>query len=281
MNKECGVLKMKNFKVGIQLYSVRDHMQNDFYGTLKAVKEVGFDYVEFAGYFGKSAEEIRAMLDELGLECISVHEGAETFLEQGKKAVDFLTTIGAKYSAIPWYPIDKLKGNFDETVEKFKKVSDILSEGGIRLAYHNHDFEFQKLDGEYILDKIYAATDGKLEGEVDTCWVHYAGVDPAEYLLKYKGQMNLLHLKDFECENLASGPVYELINSDESNADKNAAGFKFKPLGEGRQDFVKILEAAEEVGIEYVIYEMDDTYEQDSIEAAAQSRKYLKDTFGI
>jgi sugar phosphate isomerase/epimerase len=93
--------------------------------------------------------------------------------------------------------------------------------------------------------------------------------------------MKVLHLKDFECENLASGPVYELINSDESNADKNAAGFKFKPLGDGRQDFKKILAAAEEVGIEYVIVEQDDSYEQDSIEAAAQSRKYLKATFGI
>jgi sugar phosphate isomerase/epimerase len=123
--------------------------------------------------------------------------------------------------------------------------------------------------------------DGKLEGQVDTCWVHYAGIDPSEYLLRYKGQMKVLHLKDFECENLASGPVYELINSDESNADKNAAGFKFKPLGDGRQDFKKILAAAEEVGIEYVIVEQDDSYEQDSIEAAAQSRKYLKATFGI
>lgn len=272
---------MKDFKVGIQLYSVRDHMNQDFYGTLKAIKNAGYDYVEFAGYFGKSAEEIRAMLDELGLECISVHEGAETYLNGGKAAVDFLNTIGAKYSAIPWYPIEKLKGDFDATVEKFKKTSDLLAEGSIRLLYHNHDFEFQKLGGEYILDKIYSAMDGKLEGEVDTCWVHYAGIDPSEYLLRYKGQMKVLHLKDFECENLASGPVYELINSDESNADKNAAGFKFKPLGDGRQDFAKILAAAEEVGIEYVIVEQDDSYEQDSIEAAAQSRKYLKAAFGI
>jgi sugar phosphate isomerase/epimerase len=96
---------MKDFKVGIQLYSVRDHMNQDFYGTLKAIKNAGYDYVEFAGYFGKSAEEIRAMLDELGLECISVHEGAETYLNGGKAAVDFLNTIGAKYSAIPWYSI--------------------------------------------------------------------------------------------------------------------------------------------------------------------------------
>jgi sugar phosphate isomerase/epimerase len=142
---------MKDFKVGIQLYSVRDHMNQDFYGTLKAIKNAGYDYVEFAGYFGKSAEEIRAMLDELGLECISVHEGAETYLNGGKAAVDFLNTIGAKYSAIPWYPIEKLKGDFDATVEKFKKTSDLLAEGSIRLLYHNHDFEFQKLEANIFL----------------------------------------------------------------------------------------------------------------------------------
>ena len=124
--------------------------------------------------------------------------------------------------------------------------------------------------------------DGKLEGEVDTCWVHYAGVDPVQYILKYKGQMNLLHLKDFECTNLAAGPVYALINSNgEAKGSRASNGFKFTPLGKGRQDFASILEAAEEVGIEYVIYEQDETYEQNAIEAAAESRKYLLDTFGI
>ena len=274
---------MKQFKVGIQLYSVRDKMQEDFYGTLKALKEAGYDYVEFAGYFGKSAEEVRAILDELGLECISVHQSHDIFLEQGKAAVDFLNTIGAKYCAIPWYDIEKLRNDFDATIESFKQASDILAQGGIRLCYHNHDFEFQKVDGEFVLDKIYAAMDGKLEGEVDTCWAHYAGVDPSEYILKYKGQLNLLHLKDFECENLAAGPVYDLIdkNGETGKSDRKETGFKFKPLGRGRQDFAKILAAAEEVGIEYVIYEQDHSYDQGSIEAAAESRKYLKDTFGI
>ena len=273
---------MKKFKVGIQLYSVRKQMNEDFYGTLKAIKEAGYDYVEFAGYYGKSAEEVRAILDELGLECISVHQTPDIFFEQGKAAVDYLNTIGAKYCAIPWYKVDNFKNDFDGTVELFKKASDILAEGGIRLCYHNHDFEFQKIDGEYILDKLYAAMDGKLEGEVDTCWVHYAGVDPVQYILKYKGQMNLLHLKDFECTNLAAGPVYALINSNgEAKGSRASNGFKFTPLGKGRQDFASILEAAEEVGIEYVIYEQDETYEQNAIEAAAESRKYLLDTFGI
>ena len=274
---------MKKFKVGVQLYSVRDKMEKDFYGTLKAIKDAGYDYVEFAGYYEKSAEEVRAILDELGLECISVHQSPDHFIKKGKEAVDYLNVIGAKYCAIPWYTVDTLKNDFDNTIKMFKEVSDLLAEGGIRLTYHNHDFEFQKIGDEYILDKIYADMDGKIEGEVDTCWVHYAGLNPAEYILKYKGQMKTLHLKDFDCENLASGPVYALI--DETGAAKGGSkkenGFKFKPLGMGRQNFAEILAAAEEVGIEYVIVEQDQSYEQSSLEAVAQSRKYLKDTFGI
>ncbi len=274
---------MKQFKVGVQLYSVRDFMEKDFYGTLKAIKEAGYDYVEFAGYFEKSAEEVRAILDELGLTCISVHQNPDLFIKKGKEAVDYLNVIGAKYCAIPWYTVDTLKNDFDNTIEMFKKVSDLLAEGGVRLTYHNHDFEFQKIGDEYILDKIYASMDGKIEGEVDTCWVHYAGLNPAQYILKYKGQMKTLHLKDFDCENLASGPVYALIdeNGVAKGGSKKDNGFKFKPLGQGRQNFAEILAAAEEVGIDYVIVEQDQSYEQSSLEAVAQSRKYLKDTFGI
>lgn len=274
---------MKQFKVGLQLYSVRSLMEKDFYGTLKAVKEAGYDYVEFAGYYGHTAEEVRGMLDELGLTCISVHQGPDLFMEKGQEAVDYLTTIGAKYCAIPWYGIEHYEnGHFDETIAMFKQVSALLAKSGIRLTYHNHDFEFRKLDGEVILEKIYAAMGGAIEGEVDTCWVHYAGVNPAEFILKYKGQMKTLHLKDFVCEKLGGGPVYALID-DSGKAEggsKEDTGFRFRPVGQGIQDFPAILAAAEEVGIDYVIVEQDDSYDQCPLEAAKQSRDYLR-TLGL
>lgn len=274
---------MKQFKVGLQLYSVRDQMGKDFYGTLKAVKEMGYDYVEFAGYNGHTAEEVRAMLDELGLTCISVHQGPDLFLEKGQEAVDFIKTIGAKFCAVPWYGLEHyVDGKFPETIEKFKKVSALLAENGIRMTYHNHDFEFKKVDGEVILEKIYADMEGGIEGEVDTCWVHYAGVNPVDFLLKYKGQMKTLHLKDFVCEKLGGGPVYALIddNGNAEGGDKKDTGFRFRPVGQGIQDFPAILAAAEEVGIDYVIVEQDDSYELGSLEAAKQSREYLK-TLGL
>lgn len=269
---------MKKFKVGLQLYSVRDQMEQDFFGTLKAVKEAGYDYVEFAGYYGHTAKEVRSMLDHLGLCCISVHQSPELFLEKGQEAVDYLTTIGAKYCAIPWYGIEHYQnGRFDATIAMFGQVSDLLAGSGIKLTYHNHDFEFGKLDGEYILEKIYAALPGKIEGEVDTCWARYAGVDPASFLLKYKGQMKTLHLKDYVCKGHAAGPVYALIDSSGAaqGGSKEENGFRFVPLGQGVQDFPAILTAAEEVGIDYVIVEQDESKDMPTLEAAKASRAYL------
>lgn len=271
---------MKDFKVGLQLYSVRTDMEKDFYGTLKKVKEAGYDYVEFAGYFGHSAEQVKAMLDELGLVCCSVHQGPELFLEKGQEAVDFLKTIGADYCAIPWYGIENYEnGKFDETIAMFEKVGKLLAANGIKLTYHNHDFEFRTLDGEFILEKIYAALPDLIEGEVDTCWVKYAGVDPVAFIRKYSGKMKTLHLKDFSCKTLAAGPVYALIDENGNElpvTSKEDNGFRFRPLGMGMQDFPAILEAASDADIDYVIVEQDQSDDMPALEAVKISRDYLK-----
>lgn len=271
---------MKKFKVGIQLYSLRDAMEKDIDATLKAVKEMGYDYVEFAGRSEKTAEEVRAMLDKYELKCISVHWAIDIFEKEGKAAVDYLNTIGAKYCAIPWYKVDEYYNNWDVTVEKFAKVSKLLADGGIQLMYHNHDFEFQKIDGEYILDKLYSTLPSDvLMPQLDTCWVHYAGVNPVEYIRKYSGKIEVLHLKDFVCEKLGGGPVYALIDEDGNEMqpkDKEESGFKFVPVGSGIQDWEGILAAAEEAGIEYVIVEQDESLDRDPLDAAKMSRDYLK-----
>ena len=276
---------MKQFKVGLQLYSVREAMEKDMDGTLKAVKEMGYDYVEFAGYFGKSAEEVKTLLDKYGLTAISVHQAIDLFENEGKPAVDYLNTIGVKYAAIPWYDKNQFHTNWDNTVTKFAEVSKLLAAGGIQLMYHNHDFEFEKIGGEYILDKLYSTLPSNvLMPELDTCWVHYAGVNPAEYVKKYAGKIKVLHLKDFVCEKLGGGPVYALIDEDGNeikSGSREENGFKFTPVGYGIQDWSAILTAAEEAGIEYVIVEQDQAYERCPLEAARMSREYLKNTFGI
>ena len=275
---------MKQFKVGIQLYSLRDAMEKDMDATLKAVKEMGYDYVEFAGYFGKSAEEVKAILDKYGLEAVSVHQAIGLFEEEGQKAVDYIKTLGVKYCAIPWYNVDEFISNWDATMDKFKNVSKLLGDNDIKLMYHNHDFEFNKINGEYILDRLYATLpEGVIMPQLDTCWVHYAGVNPSEYIRKYSGRIEVLHLKDFVCEKLGAGPVYALIDEDGNEMDKGNKednGFKLVPVGSGIQDWTSILAAAEDAGVEYVIVEQDESKDRDPLDAAKMSREYLR-TLGI
>ena len=275
---------MKNFKVGIQLYSVRDEVVRDMDAAFAKIKSIGYDYVELAGYFGRSPEEVRELLDKHGLIAISMHQGPHDFWRGGQPTIDDLKTVGVKYCAIPWYGVEEFKERFDETMDKFTELGKTFKENGIQLLYHNHDFEFRKIDGEYILDKIYKTIPADvLQPEFDTCWVNYGGEDPAEYLAKYSDRkIDVVHLKDFICKGFATGPVYGLIGeggSEGKNTDDN--GFKFKPCGYGVQNFPAILESCEKIGAEYLIVEQDQWYDDDPFECARLSRKYLKDTFGI
>lgn len=273
---------MKNFKVGLQLYSIRQDMEKNMDEALKKVKDMGYDYVEFAGYFGHTSGEVREMLKRHGIECISVHQNPTLFWEQGQAAIDYIKEIGARFCAIPHYDKENFtdKDKWNETVKRFTDLGRNLKKNGIQLMYHNHDFEFEKVDGEFILDRIYAAVPSDLlQPQIDTCWVHYAGFNPVDYVLKYSGRISVLHLKDFVCTNLGSGPVYSLIGKDGKEGKKPTReenGFAFKPLGKGIQDIPKILEAAEKAGAEYLIVEQDESVDIPPIEAARISREYLK-----
>lgn len=278
---------MKKFNVGLQLYSVKNAMKEDFYGTLKAVRDMGYEYVEFAGYHDKSAEEIKAALDELSLKCVSVHQGLDFYNDDPIAAIKFLKTFGVKYSVIPWYSIENLYGtpNWEDTKKRFAYIADLLYDNGMKLGYHNHDFEFSVADGKYLEEYILEAIpEEKLEPELDTCWVKYAGVSPVEMINKYKGRVTLVHLKDFTCKKLAAGPAYDLIGTDGKDIGARRAdnGFEFRPLGCGMQDFGPILEACEACGTETVIVEQDaPTMGLNELESVKRSREFLKNNFGI
>ncbi len=278
---------MKNFKIGLQLYSVREDLAKDFEGTLKKVKEMGYDYVEFAGYLGKTAEEIRKILDEIGLTAVSVHQTYLDVLDK-PETVDFIKTLGAKYYAMPWMPAENCLDaqKFNAIIADMQDAGQILKDAGIQFCYHNHDFEFAgKIDGKYALDYLYATVPADiLETEIDTCWVRYAGLDPAKYLKQYKGRAHIVHLKDFICKNFAAGPVYDLIGDSDEEAkkpiSKEEAGFQFMPVGSGIQDIPAIIAAAEEAGAEILIVEQDQAVTATPLECAKISREYLK-TLGL
>ncbi len=269
-----------NLKIGLQLYSIRDEMEKDMAHALKAVKEIGYDYVEFAGYFGKEAEQVKALLDCYGLKCISVHQNPTLFFEEGQKAIDYLKKIGTEYCAIPWYEVASYRNDWDKTIKSFSELGKKLKENGIQLLYHNHDFEFQKIGGEIILDKIYQTVPAEyLQPELDMCWVKYAGYEPVSYLEKYAGRIDIVHIKDFCCEKMGGGPVYALIDSDGNEMEsgsKEERGFEFRPVGSGIQDVKSIVAASEKAGAQYLIVEQDEWGAESSLGQAKKSIEYLK-----
>jgi sugar phosphate isomerase/epimerase len=158
-----------------------------------------------------------------------------------------------------------------------------FQKAGIQLLYHNHDFEFVKLGGEYALDALYKAIPMPyLATEIDTCWVRVAGVDPAAYLRRYAGRSPVVHLKDFTSGTAAAGkPLYALIDNEGRDGtvdvvDKSA--FDFRPLGMGQMDIPAVLKAAEDAGTEWVVVEQDRSTERPSLDAIRLSRESPKDS---
>lgn len=270
---------MGKYKIGLQLYSIRDDMKEDMDATLKKVAEMGYDCVEFAGYFDHTAEEVKAMCEKYGLEPISVHQKYDVFLNDTENAVNFLKTLGVKYSAVPWQ--GEWETRYDENVAEIKQVGKILKDNGIQLLYHNHDFELTLKHGDkFVLDSLYSDVDTELLcPELDLCWVHYAGCDPIEYIKKYGDVEEVIHLKDFECKNLNAGPVYGLIDGsgkDDTKRDKESDGFEFRPVGHGRQNVKAIFEAMEGTKIKYVIVEQDGHTTNTALEDAKISIDYIR-----
>ena len=269
---------MKKIPVALQLYSVREDMKADFRGTLEKVKEMGYDGVEFAGLFEKTGEEVKAICEKVGITPISAHVPYKSMIED-LSLIETYATIGCKYIAIPSLRNETFVGGelYEEVKEGIKKIAAKAKEFGITLLYHNHDFEFEKLDGEYKLDILYSDLSADvLQTQLDTCWVNIGGEVPADYIIKYAGRTPVVHLKDFvgsKAENM-----YGLI-SEEGSENKKAETekFDFRPVGYGVQDFKAILAASEKAGAEWVVVEMDKpALDKTPMECAKMSIDYLK-----
>ena len=263
--------------VAVQVYSVRDSAQNDLRGTLEKIKEIGYDGVEFAGLYGNAPEDIAAMCREIGLTPISAHV---PYVELVKDPVGVLSqykTIGCEYVAVPYLAEADRPGTdrFPEVIENIKVIGRAAKELGIKLLYHNHDFEFMRLDGKYALDILYEEVSADLLAtELDVCWVKVGGENPPEYIGKYSGRAPVLHLKDFIGDK--SEDMYGLIGIDKV-APKRPGNFAFRSVGSGCQDFPPILEAANKAGTKWLVVEQDEPTEGISrMDCIKMSREYLK-----
>ena len=243
--------------IAIQLYTLRNEAKEDFAATLKKVKEMGYDGVEFAGLHGYSADEVKKMCEDNGLIPVSAHVAYDEFVADIAGVVKTYADIGCKYIAFPSLPVANRPGaeKFDETVENTKKIATEMAKYGMTLLYHNHDFEFEKMGGKYMLDILYEAIEKEyLQTELDVCWVSVGGEHSASFIKKYAGRAPVVHFKDYVGERAED--MYELIGVDRK-APPRPDGFEFRSVGAGKQDFSEILAAAIEADAKWVVVEQD------------------------
>lgn len=264
---------MKKWPIALQVYSVREAAAQDFAGTMRAVKEMGYDGVELAGTYDLTIPEAKKILDEVGLELVCAHVNVD--LLEDDAILDAYAATGMRYIAIPWFTGPKTKEERDANIVRFRKIAERCKARGMQLLYHNHDFEFLKIDGEYVLDTYYAAiSEDLLKTELDVCWVNVGGEKPAPFVRKYAGRSPILHLKDFSGQKSAN--MYGLIGAEEKKEDPSSK-FEFRPVGYGLQDFPTIVAAAEDAGCQWFVVEQDQpSMGRTPLECAAMSIRYLK-----
>ncbi|QBD79794.1 sugar phosphate isomerase/epimerase [Ktedonosporobacter rubrisoli] len=239
--------------VALQLYTVRDETARDFKGTIRRVASLGYPAVEFAGYGDLSAAETKDLLKETGLRGVSTHVGWSELEKNLDYHINYCLEIGCPHLVLPslpheWHNAD----SFRTLAPQMNEIGRRCQERGLSFGYHNHDFEFQQSDGQYLLDILFSATDPALVSfELDTYWAAYAGVDPIAYLRQHAGRIPLIHLKDM-------------------TADRH-----YTEVGDGTLDIAGICRAAQESGTRFYIVEHD-APTIPSLESARRSLENLR-----
>jgi len=190
---------VSELQVALELYTVRDETKRDFAGTLRHVAQLGYAGVEFAGYGNLTAQEMSALLAETGLRVAGTHLGLEALQDpQLDASIRYCLDIGCSIMVLPnlakeWRTLDGIR----TLAPRLNAIGQRCQEHGITFAYHNHDFEFTRVNGVYLLDYLLQATDPSLvKIELDVYWAAYAGVDPVSYLQALADLVVLVHLKD-------------------------------------------------------------------------------------
>ncbi|HXJ93988.1 MAG TPA: sugar phosphate isomerase/epimerase [Terriglobia bacterium] len=270
--------------IGLQLYTVREQLQKDFDGTLRQVAAAGYQEVEMAGFYDRSAAEVRKSLDAAGLKCPSAHYPLVELMNGLDAKINYAKQLGLQYMicAFPWVAdpsrfkaagsnpmavamalangltLDDWKWN----AEQFNKIGEQTQKAGIQFGYHNHDLEFKKFGGVMGYDEILRQTDPKLVTlELDCGWMAVAGHDPAAYLRKYRTRYSMLHVKD---ELDLSKPTTSLL------------GASATELGRGKIDYKPIFQAAKVAHIKHYFVEQEAFPDAPVFEAIKIDCDYLR-----
>ncbi len=240
--------------ISLQLYSLRDDAPKDFIGILKQVAGIGYEAVEFAGYHGVSAADLRAALDDLGLRCSGTHT-AISMLEEGQYESTIRTheVLGTKNIIIPWLPLE-LHSTAEATLETAKRLTKLTNQveaDGFRLGFHAHDADMKPLDDGrstwYILGEN---TPDSFILQFDTANAMHGGSDPVQPLLDFPGRGVTVHFKEYP--------------------------FNGEAIGEGNVPFGEVIKALPTAGAEWIVVEQEQYGDRTPIESCRVSFENLK-----
>ena len=244
--------------IGIQMYTVRDQLQTDFEGTVEKIARIGYRNLEFAGYYNRTPEQVRALLDKVGAVSRSSHIGAPLLRQDAAGQIKAAKTIGQDYITLPSYNFgnEGLAG-WRKGVAEFNQWGRMCRDAGLKLAYHNHNREFAPLEGTSGYDVLVQETDPKLvDFELDLYWAKFADQDPLALFAKYPGRFAMWHVKDMVVTGTQKG---------------------MSPVGKGTIDFKSIFAHARQSGMKYFFVEHDTAaqYPGGSLASAQASYEYL------
>jgi sugar phosphate isomerase/epimerase len=243
-------------RIGVQLYTVRDAVERDLEGTLTRVAAIGYQEVEFAGYAGRTAAQVRDAVRRAGLSAPSAHVPLADLGPGWNRILDDAHTVGHRYLVIPWLD-EKQRPNLDayrRIADRLNRAGEAASRAGLRLAYHNHDFEFTPMENRLPYDVLLESTDpGYLQLELDLYWITKGGQDPLAYFARWPGRFRLVHVKDS-----AGPPEHHMAD-----------------VGAGTIEWARIFAHRKQAGIEHFFVEHDDP--PNPFASIAASHAYLKD----
>jgi sugar phosphate isomerase/epimerase len=252
--------------VGLQLYTIRDAIGKDLAGSLKKVSDIGYKYLELADYddgkfYRKAPEEFKMMVNDMGMEVISSHASVPNGVSDAtaKKMAEDHKAVGAKYCMQPYIADGDRKSvaGYEKMVADWNKVGKIMKDNGIQFGYHNHNFEFDTVEGKVpYFDIFLKEMDKDLTFELDLFWATKAGIDPVELFKKYPGRFQLFHMKDMHTK---EQPFFKTASDD------------FAPVGEGVIDFKRILAAQKTAGLKYMFVEQDNAGKGDAFDSIQKS----------
>lgn len=214
--------------VGLQLYTLRNDLSRDFEATLARVAELGYKEMEFAGYYGRSASEVRRTLDQNGMTSPAAHIQLQALRDDLEGEIERALILGQQYIVVPILPESQRSiSDYQRTADYLNTAGEACKQVGIKMGYHNHNFEFMETDGRIPYDILLDETEADLvDMELDLYWIRNAGVDPLPYFQSHPGRFSMLHVKDMDEFGRMADVGRGEINFAEIFSHADSAGFK-------------------------------------------------------